>query len=134
MACYETKTDTRFDKISNQHPCFSGQAHMTKGRIHLPVSPACNIQCKFCKRSFNKTENRPGVTGELLSPKEALLLVDRALEFCPQITVAGIAGPGDTLVTHHAIDTFKLIHARHPDLINCLSTNGLLLEQLAEEV
>ncbi len=60
--------------------------------------------------------------------------MDHALELCPEITVAGIAGPGDTLATHHAIDTFRLVKERHPELINCLSTNGLLLERYAEEL
>lgn len=134
MSCFETKLDKKFGKISNQHPCFSRKANMNKGRVHLPVSHACNIQCKFCKRSMNKVEQRPGVTGELLSPQKAAQLVDKALEICPEITVAGIAGPGDALATPHAIETFKLIKERHPELINCLSTNGLLLENYAEEL
>ena len=99
MSCFETKIDARFEKISNLHPCFSGRANSTKGRVHLPVSPECNIQCKFCKRSFNKFEQRPGVTGELLSPQKAVKLLDKALVLCPDIAVAGIAGPGDTLTT-----------------------------------
>jgi nitrogen fixation protein NifB len=74
------------------------------------------------------------VTGELLSPEQAALLIDKALELCPEITVAGIAGPGDTLATPHALETFQLIHKRHPELINCLSTNGLLLERCAQDV
>jgi Predicted Fe-S oxidoreductases len=134
MACFEGNIDRRFEKISNQHPCFSGKANMTKGRIHLPVSPACNIQCKFCKRNFNKFEQRPGVTSKLLAPQDATALVDKALTLCPDITVAGIAGPGDTLATTHALETFKLINEKHPELINCLSTNGLLLERYAQDV
>jgi nitrogen fixation protein NifB len=119
-----------FKKVS-QHPCFSGEANMTKGRIHLPVSPVCNIRCNFCKRSLNKTEQRPGVTAKLLEPQEASDLIEKALELCPHITVAGIAGPGDTLASPHALETFRLIHERYPNLINCLSTNGLLLERYA---
>lgn len=124
----------RLAQVANLHPCFGGGPNMNRGRVHLPVSPACNIQCAFCNRTRNGTEQRPGVTAELLSPEEAADIVDRALELCPEITVAGIAGPGDTLATHHAIETFQLIQARHPELINCLSTNGLLLEQHAEEL
>jgi nitrogen fixation protein NifB len=126
--------EERFSHIANRHPCFSGRANMNQGRIHLPVSPACNIQCRFCKRAFNKSENRPGVSAELVRPEEAALLVRRALELCPEIAVAGIAGPGDTLATHHALKTFEIIHNEFPDLINCMSTNGLLLERYAEEL
>jgi nitrogen fixation protein NifB len=100
----------------------------------LPVSPACNIQCRFCKRSFNKAEQRPGVTAELVKPEEAVRLVKQALELCPGITVAGIAGPGDTLATPHALRTFEIIHRQYPRLINCLSSNGLLLERYTGEI
>jgi nitrogen fixation protein NifB len=121
-------------RSSLQHPCFSGEANMNRGRVHLPVSPVCNIRCRFCKRSFNKFENRPGVSAQLLKPENAVELIRKALERCPEITVAGIAGPGDTLATRHAIDTFALIHKEYPSLINCLSTNGLLLERYTDEL
>jgi len=68
----------------------------------------------------------------LLSPEAAADRVDRAVEICPEIAVAGIAGPGDPLATHHAEQTFRLIHARHPDLVLCMSTNGLELACKAE--
>ncbi|MDR0635544.1 MAG: radical SAM protein [Treponema sp.] len=119
---------------SLNHPCFSSGATLNHGRVHLPVSPVCNIQCRFCKRSFNKFENRPGVSARLLAPKDAVDLVKEALERCPDITVAGIAGPGDTLATTHAIETFALIHQAYPALIKCLSTNGLLLERYAQDL
>ena len=132
MSCLgSVKVDERFSHISSRHPCFSGEANMSHGRLHLPVSPACNIQCRFCKRTFNKAEQRPGVSAALLRPQDAADLVRKALELCPEITVAGIAGPGDTLATPHALETFRLIHREFPDLINCLSTNGLLLERYA---
>jgi len=57
--------------------------------------------------------------------------VARALELCPAINVIGIAGHGDTLATSHALRTFALVHERFPQLINCLSTNGLRLEEKA---
>jgi nitrogen fixation protein NifB len=107
---------------------------MSHGRLHLPVSPACNIQCRFCKRTFNKAEQRPGVSAALLRPEDAADLVRKALDLCPEITVAGIAGPGDTLATPHALKTFALIHKEFPQLINCMSTNGLLLERYADDV
>jgi nitrogen fixation protein NifB len=123
-----------FSHLIKQHPCFNGEAHFKYGRIHLPVSPDCNIQCHFCKRGFNKFENRPGVSRCLLSPEAAVEMVSKALEKCPELTVAGIAGPGDTLATDHALDAFERIHQQYPQLINCLSTNGLLLEEKAERI
>jgi nitrogen fixation protein NifB len=97
--------------------------------LHLPVSPACNIQCRFCRRAFNRDESRPGVTGCILNPSEAVGYVAKALTLCPSISVVGIAGPGDTLATEHATKTFRLIHREFPRLIKCLSTNGLRLEE-----
>jgi nitrogen fixation protein NifB len=131
---FEVAEDTRLNKISGVHPCFSGEANVNKGRVHLPVSPSCNIQCRFCKRDFNKTEQRPGVTRGVLTPEKAAEILEKALALCPDITVAGIAGPGDTLATPYALETFRLIQAKHPELINCLSTNGLLLERYAQEL
>ncbi len=124
----------KYSHLVKKHPCFSGEAHFKYGRIHLPISPTCNIQCKFCKRSLNKTENRPGVASKILSPQEALELVDKALELCPDITVVGVAGPGDTLATPTALDTFELIDSKHPKLIKCISTNGLMLAHYAQRI
>jgi nitrogen fixation protein NifB len=121
-------------KVSQLHPCFNSEAHNKYGRLHLPVSPYCNIQCRFCKRSFNKTEDRPGVAAGILKPKEALEIVEKALKLCPEITVVGIAGPGDTLATDDAINAFSQVHKIYPSLINCLSTNGLLLPQKVKKL
>lgn len=117
-----------------EHPCFNAGAHHNKGRVHLPVSPACNIQCRFCRRDFNRTEERPGVASGILPPEEAADTVARALELCPQITVAGIAGPGDTLASSHGLRAFANVHARFPDMILCMSTNGLLLSEKIDEI
>lgn len=123
---------SQINKVKEQHPCFG--AKKNKGRIHLPVCPACNIECKFCDRKINDYENRPGVASTIITPEEAASSIGRALELCPQITVAGIAGPGDTLATNGAIETFRLIKDHYPELLKCMSTNGLLLNERAEEL
>ncbi len=119
-------------KLRELHPCFG--ARNNSGRIHLPVCPGCNIECNFCSRKINDHENRPGVASSILAPEEAVETVSRALELCPDITVAGIAGPGDTLASDRALETFALINERFPHLIKCMSTNGLLLKERADEV
>lgn len=123
-----------FEHLLKTHPCFGVNAHFKYGRIHLPVSPECNIQCKFCQRGFNKLDIRPGVSSLVLKPEETVEIVKKAFLLCPELSVVGIAGPGDTLATDHAIETFKLISNNFPQLINCLSTNGLLLEEKAEKI
>lgn len=121
-------------EIAREHPCFGGEAHYKFGRIHLPVSPECNIRCRFCVRSFNRAEQRPGVSHTVVTPERAVEIVDRAVGLCPELRVVGIAGPGDTLATPHALETFRLVHAKYPELILCLSTNGLLLARYAKQL
>ena len=122
-----------FSEIAKNHPCF-GTGRAVSGRIHLPVCPGCNIACRFCERSLNTTENRPGVATCVLSPEETIPLIEEALKLSPEIRVVGIAGPGDTLASDNAFTTFRLIGQKFPHLIKCMSTNGLLLSERAAEV
>lgn len=122
-----------YEDLKNCHPCFGGYRN-NAGRIHLPVSPGCNIACRFCDRSINDVEERPGVTSKIIKPEECEELLSKALKICPDIKVAGIAGPGDTLATDRALATFRIIKEKFPDLIKCMSTNGLLLSEKADEV
>lgn len=122
-----------YKDLQSSHPCFGGHKN-NAGRIHLPVSPGCNIACRFCDRSINDVEERPGVTSKILKPAETVDILERALALCPDIRVAGIAGPGDTLATDNAIETFRIVGERFPQLLKCLSTNGLLLRERADEL
>lgn len=122
-----------YEELEKNHPCFGG-CKFNAGRIHLPVSPGCNIACRFCDRTINDVEQRPGVTSKIITPDEANTFIDKALEFVPNIKVAGIAGPGDTLATDYAFETFKKIGESHPELLKCMSTNGLLLYERADEL
>ncbi len=123
-----------YEELTEKHPCFARGANSGNGRIHLPISPSCNIECRFCERSFNTYEKRPGVTSTVITPVEALEAIRKALEVCPAIHVAGIAGPGDTLASPYALETFRLIKKEFPQLIKCMSTNGLLLAEKADEI
>ena len=124
-------------ELRTAHPCFAYGAPNNKGRVHLPVSPGCNLLCRFCQRDVNAeygVDNRPGVSGGVISPDEAVEVLRRAVDLCPEITVAGIAGPGDTLATPFALETFFKIRMEFPDILRCMSTNGLLLNEKADEV
>ena len=122
-----------YQDLQNSHPCFGGHKN-NAGRIHLPVSPGCNIACRFCDRTINDVEERPGVTSKVLKPAECEAILTKALEICPDIKVAGIAGPGDTLASDYALETFKIVKEKFPHLIKCMSTNGLLLSERAQDV
>ena len=123
-----------YNDLTVKHPCFAKGKKGETGRIHLPISPGCNIECKFCIRQINDFEKRPGVASTVIAPNEAIDIIRKSLELCKVLTVAGIAGPGDTLATPYALETFRLIKKEFPELIKCMSTNGLLLVEKAEEI
>jgi len=112
---------------SSKHPCFDRGAHHKYGRIHLPVAPRCNVQCNFCNRKYDcLNESRPGVTSKVLRPKQALAYLTDMLEQRPEITVLGIAGPGDPFANaEETMETLRLARERFPELILCLASNGL---------
>jgi nitrogen fixation protein NifB len=74
------------------------------------------------------------VTTKVITPGESAEVLEKALALCPEISVAGIAGPGDTLASDYALETFRVIKEKYPRLIKCMSTNGLLLYERAEEL
>ena len=121
--------------ILKSHPCFSKEAHTRFGRIHLPVAPACNIQCRYCIRKYDCAhESRPGVTSMVLSPDEALYRVSALVERNERLSVVGIAGPGDPLANEATFETFRMINREFPDLILCASTNGLCLPDRIDDL
>jgi len=113
------------------HPCYNQDAHQHYARMHLAVAPSCNVQCNYCNRKFDcVNESRPGVTSRVLSPHEALAKVAYVAAKVPQLSVVGIAGPGDPLANaNRSFRTFELIARDFPDLRLCLSTNGLRLPE-----
>lgn len=119
----------------NTHPCFSKEAHHRFGRIHLPVAPRCNVQCRYCLRKFDcANESRPGVSTMILNPAEALERVRVLVERNDRITVIGIAGPGDPLANDATFEVLSGIHREFPDLTLCVSTNGLLLPERLDDL
>lgn len=120
-------------KNRNQgHPCFGGNHHKN-GRMHLAVAPRCNIKCGYCSRRHDcANESRPGITSRLLTPLEAIAKVREVMGSPvtgPIIKVVGIAGPGDPLANEETFKTFALVKKEFPDLMLCMSTNGLLLSE-----
>ncbi len=122
----------------HKHPCFNIHAKGTCGRVHLPVAPDCNIKCNYCNRKYDcVNESRPGVTSSVLNPDQAVRYLERVLEKAPNITVAGIAGPGDAFANPDVtLETLRLIRERFPSMLLCLATNGLrvgpYIDRLAE--
>lgn len=123
-------------EMTGRHPCYSYEAHHKYARMHLPVAPRCNISCNYCNRKFDcVNESRPGVTSEVLTPEAArdkFLLVRGKVA---HLSVVGIAGPGDALANWDSTKrTIELIKEADPEVIFCLSTNGLMLPDHAREI
>jgi nitrogen fixation protein NifB len=124
-----------WEKVKD-HPCYSEEAHHYFARMHVAVAPACNIQCNYCNRKYDcANESRPGVVSERLTAEQGARKVLAVAEKVPQLSVLGIAGPGDALYDwRHTMATFDAVAKLLPDLKLCLSTNGLALPDHADEI
>lgn len=125
---------SKFAHLTSAHPCYNEKAHFTTARIHLPVAPRCNIQCNYCIRKLDKCEHRPGVTGIILNPREALVRVDKYIKEMKNLKVVGIAGPGEALANEETFETMRLVHEKYPDLIKCVASNGLILSERVDDL
>ncbi|EGK03241.1 nitrogenase cofactor biosynthesis protein NifB [Dysgonomonas gadei] len=123
-------------KDLSQHPCFNAEAKHKYARVHLPVAPKCNIQCNYCNRKYDCcNESRPGVTSTILSPLQSVHYMKALSEKIPNISVVGIAGPGDPFANaEETLQTMRLAQKEFPDLIFCLSSNGLDLAPYIDEI
>ncbi len=124
-----------WEKVKN-HPCYSEEAHHHYARMHVAVAPACNIQCNYCNRKYDcSNESRPGVVSQKLTPDQAVKKVLAVASEIPQMTVLGIAGPGDALANpKKTFETFRQLQEKAPDIKLCLSTNGLALPDYVDEI
>ena len=117
------------------HPCYNEDAHRKFARMHLPVAPRCNIQCNYCNRKYDcSNESRPGVTSEVLSPTEAIEKIRTVKEKIPELKVIAIAGPGDPLANEETFQVMDMVRKEFPDMTLCVSTNGLMLPQYAQRL
>lgn len=129
----EERKGSRFAHVTKVHPCFNEKMHDKVGRAHVPIAPKCNIYCNFCTRDINQDENRPGVASCVMSPEDAIEHVEKVTKEGP-IAVVGVAGPGDSLANEATFEFFEKLEETDPDLIKCMSTNGLLLPDYAEKL
>jgi len=120
----------------SKHPCFNKDSHHKHGRIHLPVAPRCNLQCNFCNRKFDcMNESRPGVTSAILTPTQASDYLDVMMKRVPNLTVVGIAGPGDPFANPvETMATLKEVRRKHKDMMLCLASNGLGIGPYIDEI
>jgi len=124
-----------WEKVKD-HPCYSEEAHHYFARMHVAVAPACNIQCNYCNRKYDcANESRPGVVSERLTPDLALRKIIAVANAVPQLSVLGVAGPGDAVYDWRKTrQTFLSVAEQMPDIKLCISTNGLALPDHVDEI
>jgi nitrogen fixation protein NifB len=134
MEAAERKTSSHIDK--SKHPCFNIEAKSKYGRVHLPVAPKCNVQCNYCNRKYDcVNESRPGVSSTILAPSQAVEYLTQITNRGVNISVVGIAGPGDPFANpEETFETLKLVRYKFPDMLFCLSSNGIDLPQHIEKI
>ena len=66
------------------------------------------------------------MTSGVLSPDQAIRYLDDIMSIRKDISVVGIAGPGDPFANpFETIRTLELVREKYPDMILCLASNGL---------
>lgn len=118
------------------HPCFNEEMRHKQARIHLPVAPHCNIQCNYCNRKYDCcNESRPGVTSSVLEPLQAFNYFRDLKQRLDNLSVVGIAGPGDPFANpEETLSTIDLISSEYPEMLLCLSSNGLNLAPYIDRI
>ncbi len=123
------------NSIILQHPCFQKKEN-ARGRIHLPVAKACNIHCVYCNPTKNTCFHgcRPGLAAQVITANMAMEKLKRAIFVDENLLVVGVAGPGEPLLSDETFKFFEQVRAIYPHLLICVSTNGLLLPEKAEQL
>ncbi len=132
----ETSVPLSAAERTRTHPCFSCGACATSARLHLPVAPECNLSCNYCVRKYScPNESRPGVTTAVLNPEQALERFLAVRQDMPNLTVVGIAGPGDSLANAEmTFRTLERIRQEDDNITFCMSTNGLALPEYVADM
>lgn len=118
-----------------KHPCFSNHAHGRYGRMHIPCAPECNLNCAFCGRGVDGGEGQlPGRTMQIVRPEQVAEYVASRLEAHPEITVLGIAGPGEPLFNPETFRVLEILRREFPQYPLCLGTNGYFLPENAQRL
>jgi nitrogenase cofactor biosynthesis protein NifB len=132
----ENSLESSIEQKTKTHPCYSCGTGGNYARMHLPIAPKCNIQCNYCVRKYDcPNESRPGVTTKVLTPLEAVEKFKYVKNKIPNLTVVGIAGPGDALANFEETkEALEMIRKEDPNITFCLSTNGLMLPTYASQL
>lgn len=118
------------------HPCFSNNHNKLWARIHLPVAMSCNVKCIFCDHNKGTSCHtaKPGYASKLLTPTEALKRTINEMKHNSNLRIIAISGPGEPLFNKETFDFLLMTQKLKREIKLCLSTNGVLLAEKAEQL
>ena len=119
----------------SKHPCFNYGAHRTWGAFTCRWHRIVIFSAIFVTASTVVSMNLAPVLPIVYTPQEALAFLRKVMQTRSDISVVGIAGPGDPLCdAQQTLETFQLVHEAYPDLMLCVSTNGLALPAYVKDL
>ncbi len=118
-----------------RHPCFNNY-DFHNAIIHLPVASEFNIDYKnSLPKCYCSGTGCEASANTILTPYEAMERFLDAKKSNPNLTVAAISGPGEALANFDEVkETFRYLRQTNPEILLCLSTNGLMLPVYANHL
>ncbi len=104
--------------------------------INLPVAPSCNMMCNFCNRCSDcvLNGNNPEYFSKVLTPRLAVNKAIASIEKNKRAGIFKISGPGEPLSNVQTFEVLRRLSVSLPDYVYSVCTNGILLEDKAEEL
>ncbi|MCX7708942.1 MAG: radical SAM protein [Clostridia bacterium] len=104
--------------------------------ITLPVAPACNMMCNFCSKDCDCicNGNSPECLSKPMTPKQAVNWAQTSANKNKRLKIIKISGPGEPLCNSQTFEVLRRLNLEMPDSIYSLYTNGLQLDEKADEL
>jgi nitrogen fixation protein NifB len=104
--------------------------------LSLPVAPACNMMCSFCTKNVEClcNGNKKRYVRRPMTPRQAVNYALESIENDLEIKRFVIDGPGESLVNRQTFEVFRRLNKVLPNYEYKVSTNGLILNEKADEL
>ncbi len=104
--------------------------------LSLPAVPSCNMMCNFCSRDCDciLSGNNPENMSKVMTPRQVVNWAVATANRNKRVRVIKISGPGEPLCNPQTYEVLKRLNEELPEHILSVSTNGLLLDEKANEL
>jgi nitrogen fixation protein NifB len=104
--------------------------------LALPAVPSCNMMCNFCSRDCDciLSGNNPEYLSKVMTPRQALNWAVATANKNKRVKVIKVSGPGEPLCNFQTFEVLRRLNEQLPGHIYSVSTNGLLLDDKANEL